>query len=96
MFWTVVACLHVAVSSYYLNHEIKVVSGHKKLSYVKRFAYLNPLVAPVLAFSVAVGVGLLLGMHICFIIRNETTIESGEFLLRGSNPFKLSRRENIE
>ena len=89
LFWTILACSHVWVSSFLLNDKISVYPTKKSVDFMMEHPILNPMMVPLMAFSVTIAVSILFSLHIWFLKRNETTIESGEFMLRGNNPFQL-------
>mmetsp|Transcript_4852 Transcript_4852/g.8318 ORF Transcript_4852/g.8318 Transcript_4852/m.8318 type:complete len:190 (+) Transcript_4852:702-1271(+) len=96
MFWTIVACLYVVLSSPLLCHKITLANSREARDFLMSHTVLNPMLAIIISMGVALGVSILLVLHLCFISRNETTIESGEFLMRGGNPFRLGRKDNFE
>ena len=84
------ACLHVTFSSYLMNEYVTLYPKEKSIRFMNQHVFFNPLMVPLMSFSVAVAVSILFCMQVWFLQRNETTIESGEFLMRGYNPFRLS------
>ena len=92
LFWTIMACLHVAISSPLLNKHIKLFSHTKQdLIYASQFFPLNPLLAHILSITVSIGVFILFGFNLRFLHNNEIPIESAELLLNG-NPFNMKNR----
>jgi len=81
--------MHVCVSTALLNGTWKFWNRVNYTdTFLKEHRPFNPIITPILAFSVALGVLVLFCMHWGFIARNETTIEYGELMLTG-NPFRL-------
>mmetsp|Transcript_14213 Transcript_14213/g.22132 ORF Transcript_14213/g.22132 Transcript_14213/m.22132 type:complete len:150 (-) Transcript_14213:111-560(-) len=94
MFWTIVACLHIFVSSFLLSPVVSFPPTRKSVEFMREHPFLNPMMGPLLSFSVMIAVSILFIMHICLLRRNETTVESGEFILRGFNPFRFSNPDD--
>ena len=96
LFWTVVACLHVFISTPLINHNIAWIPRYSNHEFVKQHRFLNPQMVHMLSISVAVGVFLLFFVHLGFLKRNETSVECGD-LIMNTNPYKLSPwRSNVE
>jgi palmitoyltransferase len=88
LFWTVIACSHVGLSSnlmYPLHNK-----NAWRLKKDREFALLSASMAPVLAIAVAIGVGILFIAHFHFLAYNESSIESAELKL-GENPYDLEK-----
>ena len=88
-FWTIIACLHVGISTPILNQHISWNAARTDFQWNDSFGPLNPLMAQILSMSVSFGIAILLCLHIGFLKRNETTLESGELWMLGRNPFRL-------
>lgn len=94
LFWTILACFHVFISSYLMNKHIGIESTAEDMEYYESFTFTNPLIAWVINLGVIFGVGVLLCMHLGFLDRNETTIESDK--LSRNNPYNMKRSDNFE
>ena len=93
-FWTIVACTHVAISSFLMNSNCTLWPKIENIRFSNSFSPLNTQLVPLLSMSVSFGVTVLLIMHLLFLRNNETTIESVS--LGPNNPFrKLNKDENI-
>lgn len=97
LFWTIMACLHVAISTPLLNqnYHVWLPTGFPR-EVMEKYRPLDPMIAPVLALGVTFGVSMLFCMHWSFICRNETTIEYAD-LMMNDNPYRLRyTNKNIE
>ena len=96
LFWTILGLLHIYVSTPLVNHNIHFNPVHSNYDFVYKYRYLNPLNAHLAAISIACAISILFCIHICFVLRNESSIECGVLFLIG-NPYKLSPfRLNID
>jgi hypothetical protein len=81
--------MHVAVTSALMNGSWKFWSRvHYSKQFLEAHYPFNPILTPILAFSVSIGVMVLYCMHISFIYKNQTTVEYGD-LMMGGNPYDL-------
>jgi len=82
MFWTIIACLHVAISSPLMNKNAQILPDAAQVRWSRQFYPFSTVLVPMLAIAVSFGVTFLFLMHIHFLYKNETTIESVDL---GSN-----------
>lgn len=87
-FWNIVAGMHVVYSSYLMNPYLSPDPKLVDPKFIEEHPILNPLRALDFAFSVPIGVGLLLALHLFLLARNETSLECGEFWVFGGNSFR--------
>jgi hypothetical protein len=92
-FWTVIACLHVGLSSPLLNKHIRLTTNKSDFKFVMDHQPLNPLLAQIMSLSVAVGVLVLHCLHIYYVNNNVTTLEAAELMMFG-NPYKFKNSDN--
>ena len=77
LFWTIMACLHVAISSPYLNHHISLFGLSKSdIDFANSHKPFDPLFAHLLSITVCIGVSVLFLFNLRFLHRNEIPIES--------------------
>lgn len=93
-FWTIVACLHVALSSPLMCKYLRLQNGAEDAVFIEGHGPLNPLLASILSLSVSIGVTILFCMHLYFLRNNHTSVESG-YLLMAGNPFLMSGADNM-
>ena len=83
-FWMIVAGLHVVYSSYWMCPYLSADPERVDPQFIKDHPYLQSLRAIDFAFSVPLGVSILLGIHLFFLARNETSLECGDLWLNGN------------
>jgi hypothetical protein len=87
-FWTVIACLHVGLTTPILNKHISWNISKVDFKWVESHGIFNPLAAQMMSLSVSFGVAILMCMHISFLRRNESSIEAAELIMYG-NPYRM-------
>ena len=94
MFWTIIACLHVAISSPLMNKNAQILPDAAQVRWSRQFYPFSTVLVPMLAIAVSFGVTFLFLMHIHFLYKNETTIESVD--LGANNRYQLQKsRDNV-
>ena len=89
LFWTILACLHVAISSPYLNNHVKFLSAYREdIKFANSHYPFNPLLAHILSVTVSIAIFILLIVNIRFIHNNLIPIESSDLMMNG-NPFNM-------
>ena len=82
--------MHVAVTTALMNGTWKFWERvHYSEQFLAAHKPFNPILTPILAFSVSLGVSVLFCMHIGFLYKNETTVEYGDLMMMG-NPYRLA------
>lgn len=89
LFWTIMACLHVFISSKLMNQHLKLRTTIEDRKYFSSFGYLHPMIAWLLSLTFAIAVFILYCLHRSYLYNNETTIEASPFKLH--NPFRLPK-----
>merc|ERR1711990_756069 len=91
LFWTVIACLHVGISS------AIVIGTDYKVSYKLGGLHLNGVMAESMAFGVAVSVLIMFCIHHTLIQNNDSTLEmSGIGPFKVENPFNMGTEINYK
>ena len=84
LIWTILACLHVAISTPLLCNYLSYNFAKIDNDFVQKHKYLNPFYAMMASLSVPIGVGVLLCLHRFYLARNETSIEFTELNMYGN------------
>lgn len=87
-FWTIIACLHVFVSTPFVNPKLSFNFVNNDFKWCESFKPFNPATAHVMSMAVPIGVSILFCMHWGFLKNNHTSVESG-YLMMYSNPYKM-------